>query len=82
VEHARDVAGVGHIGLGGDFDGTTDLPEGLGDVSGYPRLMAELSGRGWTDGDLDGLAGGNILRVLREAERVAEEPLWPLSPAR
>jgi membrane dipeptidase len=82
VEHARDVAGVDHVGLGGDYDGTTELPDGLEDVSGYPRLLAELAGRGWSPGDLDKLAGGNILRVLRESERLAEEPLWPLSPAR
>lgn len=82
VEHARDVAGIEHVGLGGDFDGTIDLPTGLTDVSGYPRLLAELSGRGWSDRDLDKLTGGNILRVLRETERLAQEPLWPLAPAR
>jgi membrane dipeptidase len=82
VEHARDVAGIDHIGLGGDFDGTDELPADMADVSGYPRLMAELSSRGWSSGDLDKLAGGNILRVLRESERAAQEPLWPLSPAR
>jgi membrane dipeptidase len=82
VEHARDVAGVDHIGLGGDYDGTTDLPVGLSDVSGYPRLLAELAARGWPPADLDRLAATNILRVLREAERLAQEPLWPRSPAR
>ncbi|HEX5205395.1 MAG TPA: membrane dipeptidase, partial [Actinoplanes sp.] len=82
VEHARDVAGVDHVGLGGDFDGTTDLPEGLSDVAGYPRLLAELAARGWSGADLDKLAGRNILRVLGEAERLAQEPLWPASPAR
>lgn len=82
VEHARDVAGVDHVGLGGDFDGTTELPEGLTDVSGYPRLLDELSSRGWSDADLDKLAGRNVLRVLRECERVAQEPLWPPTPAR
>jgi membrane dipeptidase len=82
VDHARDVAGVDHVGLGGDFDGTVDLPSGLEDVSGYPRLLTELATRGWSAAELDKLAGGNILRVLREAERRAEEPLWPLSPAR
>ncbi|MCO8271311.1 dipeptidase [Actinoplanes sp. TRM 88003] len=82
VEHARDVASLDHIGLGGDYDGTTDLPEGMGDVSGYPLLMTELSGRGWSDDDLAKLANGNMLRVLRESERLAEEPLWPLAPAR
>lgn len=82
VEHARDVAGVDHVGLGGDYDGTPELPDGMGDVAGYPLLMAELRGRGWSDEDLDRLAAGNILRVLRESERLAQEPLWPLSPAR
>jgi membrane dipeptidase len=77
VDHARDVAGVDHVGLGGDFDGTTELPDGLTDVSGYPRLFDELTGRGWTEPDLDKLASGNILRVLRESERLAQEPLWP-----
>jgi membrane dipeptidase len=82
IEHARDVAGVDHIGLGGDFDGTADLPEGLSDVSGYPRLLAELSSRDWSDADLDKLAGRNVLRVLRDSERLAQEPLWPRTPAR
>jgi membrane dipeptidase len=82
IDHAREVAGVDHVGLGGDYDGTTDLPLGLEDVSGYPRLFAELTARGWSRADLGRLAGGNILRVLREAERRAQEPLWPLSPAR
>jgi membrane dipeptidase len=82
VDHARDVAGIDHVGLGGDFDGTVDLPSGLQDVSGYPRLLDELANRGWSPADVDKLAAGNILRVLRDAERLAEEPLWPLSPAR
>ncbi|MEU4237669.1 dipeptidase [Actinoplanes sp. NPDC026619] len=82
VEHARDVAGVDHVGLGGDYDGTTDLPVGMADVSGYPLLLDELTGRGWSEADLDRLTGRNILRVLRETERLAQEPLWPLSPAR
>jgi membrane dipeptidase len=68
--------------LGGDYDGTVDLPDGLTDVSGYPRLLDELSTRGWTPADLNKLTGRNVLRVLREAERLAQEPLWPLSPAR
>jgi membrane dipeptidase len=82
VEHARDVAGVDHVGLGGDYDGTTELPDDMVDVASYPTLMAELSSRGWGQADLDKLAGGNILRVLRESERLAQEPLWPLSAAR
>ena len=71
VEHVRAVAGPQHVGLGGDFDGTDQLPEGLSDVSGYPALFAELLHRGWTDADCALLASGNILRVLREAEQAA-----------
>jgi len=71
VEHVRRVAGVDHVGIGGDFDGTTDLPAGLEDVSKYPALFTELARRGWTEGDLAKLAGGNVLRALGEAERVA-----------
>jgi membrane dipeptidase len=71
VEHVRKVAGVEHVGLGGDYDGNDAWPEGLEDVSGYPRLFAELVRRGWSDEDLARLANGNILRVLRKAEEVA-----------
>ncbi|QUH02562.1 membrane dipeptidase [Saccharopolyspora erythraea] len=71
VEHAREVAGIDHIGLGGDYDGVSDLPEGLGDVSCYPVLIAELLERGWSEEDCAKLAGRNVLRVLREAEAVA-----------
>ncbi|MDP9269624.1 MAG: dipeptidase [Chloroflexota bacterium] len=71
VEHAARVAGVEHVGLGGDFDGSTFQTDGLRDVSGYPNLFAELIDRGWTDGDLARLAGENVLRVMREAEAVA-----------
>jgi membrane dipeptidase len=72
VEHARDVAGVAHIGLGGDYDGVGTLPVGLEDVSTYPNLLAVLAERGWSDADLESLTSGNILRVLEEAERLAE----------
>ena len=73
VEHVREVAGVEHVGLGGDFDGCDVLPAGLEDVTGYPALLAELAGRGWSDAELTALAGGNVLRVLRDAEGVASE---------
>ena len=73
VEHVREVAGIEHVGLGGDFDGGVNMPDGLADVSGYPALFAELLRRGWTEGDCARLAGGNILRVLREAEAAARE---------
>ena len=68
VEHVREVAGVAHVGLGGDFDGTTNVTVGLEDVSAYPALFAELLARGWTEPDCAALAGGNLLRVLRSAE--------------
>ncbi|TFD74382.1 dipeptidase [Cryobacterium fucosi] len=64
IEHARLVAGIRHIGLGGDFDGTDEFPSGLEGVDGYPALLAELAGRGWSAEELAALAGGNILRVL------------------
>jgi membrane dipeptidase len=57
IEHVRAVAGVEHVGLGGDFDGTTDVTVGLEDVSTYPALFAELLGRGWTESDCAALAG-------------------------
>jgi membrane dipeptidase len=71
IEHVREVAGVAHIGIGSDFDGTPDLPEGLGDVSCFPALFAELLDRGWTEDDCARLAGGNVLRVMRAAEGFA-----------
>jgi membrane dipeptidase len=72
VDHVREIAGVGAVGIGGDYDGCDATPIGLDDVSGYPRLVAELMERGWSEADCAGLAGGNVLRVLREAEAVAE----------
>ena len=71
VDHVRKVAGADHVGLGGDYDGNDAWPEGLSDVSGYPRLLAELARRGWTDEDLGKLASGNVLRAMRQAEAVA-----------
>lgn len=79
VEHAREVAGIGHVGLGGDYDGVTDLPAGLEDVSAYPRLLTALADRGWSAADLAALAGRNVLRVLRDAEAAATETLWPVA---
>jgi membrane dipeptidase len=73
IEHVRAVAGVEHVGIGGDFDGTEELPDGLHDVSCYPALFAELLDRGWSGEDCARLAGGNLLRVMREAEAAARE---------
>ncbi len=71
IEHVRNVAGIEHVGIGGDFDGNTDWPEGLSDVSMYPNLFAELIRRGWSDHDLALLAGENVLRAMEKAEAVA-----------
>jgi membrane dipeptidase len=67
----KRVAGVDHVGLGGDFDGITELVVGLEDVSTYPALLAELARRGWTDAELKKLVGENVLRALAGAEQVA-----------
>jgi len=68
VERAREVAGIRHIGLGGDFDGTDDFPELLEGVDGYPALLLELAERGWSAAELAALAGANVLRVLRQTD--------------
>ena len=73
IEHVRDVAGVSHVGIGGDFDGTDRTPAGLSDVSEYPALFAELADRGWSEEDRAALAGANLLRALRAAEAHAAE---------
>ncbi len=71
LDHIKQVAGAAHVGLGGDFDGITETVQGLEDVSKYPDLLAELVKRGWTDSELRGLLGENVLRVLTRAEAVA-----------
>lgn len=71
VEHVREVAGIAHVGLGGDFDGCDPMPVGLRDVSGYPALIDELLVRGWSEDELAALTRGNIRRVLADAEQVA-----------
>jgi membrane dipeptidase len=71
LDHVKRVAGAAHVGLGADYDGITDVVQGLEDVSKYPDLLAELVGRGWTDDELRGLAGDNVLRALARAEQVA-----------
>jgi len=71
IEHIRAVAGIDHVGLGSDFDGITEVPVGLEDVSKFPDLIAELLRRGWSEADVRRVAGLNVLRVLRAAEQVA-----------
>ena len=73
VGHIRDLAGIDHIGVGSDFDGLEGMPDGLEDVSKYPALFAELADRGYADEDLTKIAGQNVLRAMRAAERVAKE---------
>lgn len=73
LDHMREVAGIDHLGIGGDYDGTAFTPDGLNDVSGYPNLVAELLDRGWSKGDLAKLTWGNAVRVLGAAEDVARE---------
>jgi membrane dipeptidase len=71
IDYIKKRIGVAHVGIGGDFDGNDKWPEGLSDVSMYPNLFAELIRRGWTDVQLEQLAGKNVLRALRGAESVA-----------
>ncbi len=72
IEHIRDVAGVDHIGLGGDYDGVDVLPEGLDDVTCYPVITTELLRRGWAEPDIRKVLGENAMRVLRAAEETAQ----------
>jgi membrane dipeptidase len=72
-DYIRGVAGIDHVGLGSDYDGIRSLPKGMEDVSGYPSLLVELMRRGWSREDIAKVAGLNVLRVMREAERVATE---------
>ncbi|MGY6020167.1 dipeptidase [Streptomyces spinosirectus] len=73
LDHMREVAGVDHLGIGGDYDGTAFTPDGLGDVSGYPNLIAELLERGWSKADLAKVTWQNSVRVLGAAEDVARD---------
>jgi membrane dipeptidase len=72
IDHIKDVVGVDYIGIGGDYDGVSSLPLGLEDVSTYPALFAELLSRGYTEEELEKIAGLNMLRVLRGVEEVSE----------
>jgi len=80
IDYVRKVAGVDHVGIGGDFDGITEVVQGLEDVSTYPALFAELARRGWSDNDLRKLAGENFLRVFAKAEAVAKRLRRQLLP--
>jgi membrane dipeptidase len=72
IDHIAKVAGIDHVGIGSDYDGVDNsLPEGLESVADYPALLAEMLRRGWSDADVAKLAGGNVLRVMEQAEKVA-----------
>jgi membrane dipeptidase len=73
IEHIRQIAGVDHVGLGSDFDGIPDAPQGIDAVDRYPALLMELMRRGWTDGEVAKVAGENVLRVMAGAEHVAAQ---------
>jgi membrane dipeptidase len=73
IDHIKQVAGVDHIGLGGDFDGIESVVLGLEDVSKYPALTAELLRRGYKDDEIRKIIGGNVLRVMREVEKVSKK---------
>lgn len=71
VDHVRRIAGIDHVGIGGDYDGMATGPVGMEDVSGYPRLFEELARRGYSQADLEKIASGNMTRVMRAAEAYA-----------
>jgi len=72
IQHVRDVAGIDHVGLGGDFDGVDSLPDGVDGVDAYPRILAALMAKGWSEADIRKLAGENVLRTMRAVEAAAE----------
>lgn len=71
ADYIGKLAGRQHVGIGSDYDGIAKTPEGLEDASKYPELLAELIRRGWSDEEIRGVAGANLLRVLEKVERVA-----------
>ncbi|MBW3670652.1 MAG: dipeptidase [Acidobacteria bacterium] len=81
IDHVRDVAGIDHIGIGSDFDGISTTPVGLGDVSTFPALFAELLERGYSEADLKKIAGLNFLRVMLQAEQISAELRLTIAPS-
>ncbi len=71
IDHAVKVGGVDHVGLGSDFDGVDSIPRGMEDCSKLPALVKELARRGYSEQDLEKILGGNVLRLMREAEATA-----------
>ncbi len=81
IEHIAKVCSVDCVGIGSDFDGITDTPQGLDGVDKYPDLLAELARRGWSDADLTKVAGANVLRVMREAQATAKALQTTMAPS-
>lgn len=71
IDHIRQAAGIDNVGLGSDFDGIDDAPQGLDAVDKYPALLVELMRRGWSDADVAKVAGENVLRVMAANEEVS-----------
>jgi membrane dipeptidase len=72
IDHIATTAGIDHVGLGSDYDGVTELPAQLEDVSGYPYVTQELLNRGYAEADIRKILGENLLRVMRRVEELAE----------
>jgi membrane dipeptidase len=73
IDHIVKIAGIDHVGLGGDFDGVPQTPTDLPDVSGYPVITQELLNRHYSENDIKKILGGNLLRAFAEAEKVAKK---------
>lgn len=80
IDYIKNLIGVDFVGIGADYDGVPSVPEGLEDVSTYPALFAELVRRGWSDEDLQKLAGRNLVRAFKQAEKVRDELLSYIAP--
>jgi membrane dipeptidase len=71
IDHAVEVAGMDHVGLGSDYDGAGSFPKGLEDATGYPMITYHLLKRGYSEKDIKKILGGNLLRVFEEAENIS-----------
>ena len=72
IDHAVSIAGVDHVGIGSDFDGINVTPEGLEDVSKMPVVFEEMRKRGYSESDIEKIAGLNFMRVMKTVESLAE----------
>lgn len=81
IDHAVKIAGVDHVGLGSDFDGAS-MPEGMEDVTRLPKITEELLRRGYTEPQIKGILGENLLRLMEKVESVAKQIQAEAVPAR